>query len=211
MAMTIITTTEAENRPGAALYRLMTWLSPSYPVGAYTYSHGLEAAVEAGFVRDADSTATWVEGVLRHGGGRSDAVILAAAYDAVMRADGPALKEIAEFAGALSPTAEIALETEAQGAAFMTVTQTAWPSAGQALLMSVCGEEAVYPVAVAAAAAGHGIPREAVLHAYLHAFAANLVSAAVRIIPLGQTAGQMITAGWPRWLRLWRLRPGKPL
>ncbi|TNE61176.1 MAG: urease accessory protein UreF [Alphaproteobacteria bacterium] len=194
MAMTIITTTEAEARAGADLYRLMTWLSPSYPVGAYTYSHGLEAAVEAGLVCDRATTATWVEGVLRHGGARADAILLAHAYDAAMRADGPALRGVAELANALSPTAEIALETTAQGAAFIEVTKKAWPCAALDLLAAVWHDKPAYPVAIGVAAAGHGIAREGAIHAYLHAFTANLVSAAVRIIPLGQTDGQLMTA-----------------
>ena len=180
--MTTITTDRA-------LYRLMTWLSPSYPVGAYTYSHGLEQAVDAGWVHDRMSTEAWVTDIVRHGGGFSDAVLLAAAYKA-----GDELAEIAELALAFAPTAELALEGEMQGAAFLEMTAKAWPQANLSRLMDVWPGPYAYPVVVGVAARGADIPLTQVLEAYLHAFAANLVSAAVRVIPLGQTDGQLTTA-----------------
>ena len=188
--MIMTTTTDARQR---ALYRLMTWLSPSYPVGAYTYSHGLEYAVDEGWVHDRASTEAWVADIISHGGGFSDAVLLAAAYGA-----DEDLVGVAELALAFAPTAELALESEMQGAAFLEMTAKAWPQAGLGRLTDATPGPYAYPVVVGVAARGAAIPLGQVLEAYLHAFVANLVSAAVRLIPLGQTDGQLITAALER-------------
>ncbi|WP_445681714.1 urease accessory protein UreF [Radicibacter daui] len=180
------------NTDAAALYRLMAWLSPSYPVGAFSYSHGLEAAIDAGEVRSAGDVARWIATVLEVGGGWTDAVLFCAAWRAVE--DPAGLEEVAELAAAFRATSETALETSQQGAAFVKVTGDAWPDERLAAFVAArAGEPVAYPVAVAVAMAGR-MPLEAALHAYLHAFAANLVSAAVRTVPLGQTDGQRAIA-----------------
>jgi len=104
--------------PEAALYRLLTWLSPSYPVGAFSYSHGLEYAIEAGLVRDRASLTDWTATVLQAGAGRSDGALFAAAWRAAQANDGDALDEIVELAAAWRGSAETALESAAQGVAF---------------------------------------------------------------------------------------------
>lgn len=177
---------------GTALYQLMTWLSPSYPVGAYTYSHGLEYAVEAGWVKDANDTREWIACLCVDGDGWIDAALLAHAYKAV--GDDTALIALVEFSNAFIPSAELALESTMQGAAFLEITEKAWPTEVFQRLRALSKGPYPYPVVVGLAAAAQNIPLEAVLHAYLHAFAANLASAAVRLIPLGQTDGQLITA-----------------
>lgn len=177
---------------GAALYQLMTWLSPSYPVGSYTYSHGLEYAVETGWVKDANDTREWVACLCTDGDGWVDAVLLAHAHGAVD--DDAAILELLEFSNAFIPTAELALESTMQGAAFLEITEKAWPTEALNRLRALSKGPYPYPVVVGLVAAGQSIPVEAVLHAYLHAFSANMASAAVRLIPLGQTDGQLITA-----------------
>jgi urease accessory protein len=185
---TIMSTTEA------ALYRLMTWLSPAYPLGAFSYSHGLEYAVEAGLVADRESLREWVATAVGSGAGRSDAALLVAAWRAARADDRTALDEIVALAAAWRGTAETALESRAQGAAFLATTGAAWPHALlDALALQHRGELAL-PVAVGVAAAVHDVPLPAVLAAYLHAFAGNLVSAGVRLIPLGQSDGQLAIA-----------------
>ncbi len=179
----------------AALYRLMTWLSPAYPVGAFSYSHGLEYAVEAGLIKDAGSAQDWIATVLRQGGARNDGVFLACAHRAAAQDDLAALAEAAELAAAHLSTRELALESSAQGAAFLRATGDAWPCHALDRLTEAWSGPYAYPVAVGAAAAGHGLAAEATLMAYLAAFAANLVSAAVRLVPLGQSQGQAVTAG----------------
>jgi len=172
----------------AALYRLMNWLSPSYPVGAFSYSHGLEWAVETGEIRDVASLAAWVSTLLTSGSGRNDAIIFHAAYWAAEGGDVDQLWDIAELAAAFTPSRERQLETLAQGAAFCRTTRAAW--AGPMIAQLDSRASIPYPVAVAAAASDHGIGVAMALHAYIHAFAANLVSAAVRLVPLGHTDGQ---------------------
>ncbi|MCW2306938.1 urease accessory protein UreF [Rhodobium gokarnense] len=176
------------------LLALMTWLSPAYPVGAYTYSHGLDQAVEAGRVRDAATAKAWIADIVELGGGFSDAVFLGHAHRAAMEGDAAALAETAELAAAFAGTAELALESHAQGAAFLKVTEAAWPTPTLDALKAAFSGPYAYPVAVGVVAAGHGVPVELAARAYLQAFAANLVSAAVRLVPLGQTDGQRITA-----------------
>lgn len=179
----------------AALYRLMTWLSPSYPVGAFSYSHGLEYAVEAGLLCDAGALRDWVETILRHGAGRSDGLLFSAAYRALEGGDDAQLAEVAELGAAFLPSAEIGLETCAQGRAFLAATEQAWPTPAFDRLSRVWAGPVAYPVAVAVACAGHGVPLEQALAAYLHGLGANLVSAGVRLVPLGQSAGQQVLAG----------------
>lgn len=166
-----------------ALLTLAQWLSPGYPVGSYAYSHGLEWAVEAGDVADAAALQRWAETCLRHGSGRSDAILLAQAY----RSNPALAADIAELGLALQPSAERRLETTAQGAAFARMTAAVWPDAAAA-------GDAPYPVAVGRAARALGCPPGPTIALYLQAFVANLVSAGVRLVPLGQTDGQRIIA-----------------
>jgi urease accessory protein len=184
------TTTE-----GLAVDRLLWWLSPSFPVGAFSYSHGLETAVETGEVGDRASLERWVDALLRHGGGWSDAVILAHAHRHAEAREDRQLAEVAELAAALAPSRERRLETTAQGEAFRTAVEAAWPRATFARLESASIGPLAYPVAVAVAAAAHGVSLGRVMPAYLQAFAANLISAAVRLVPLGQSDGLRVLAG----------------
>jgi len=177
-----------------ALYRLMAWLSPSYPVGAFSYSSGIEWAVEAGDIKDAETLKTWLATMLSDGAGFCDAVLLATAHRAVTAGGDKALREVAELAAALAPSKERHLETTAQGNAFVAATQAAWPAPALDRLAQVWDGPVAYPVAVAVAAAGHGVPLEPALAAFLQALAANWVSAGVRLIPLGQTDGQRVLA-----------------
>tara|TARA_R110000772_G_scaffold49123_6_gene112824 strand:- start:137342 stop:138016 length:675 start_codon:yes stop_codon:yes gene_type:complete len=176
----------------ASLYRLLAWLSPGYPVGAFAYSHGLEWAVETGAVADRAGLERWLRDLLAHGGAWSDAVLFACAHDAAAAGDGAALAEINDLAVALCPTSERRLETTAQGNAFLLATRASWPWDGDDA--DLIPGDCAYPVAVAWAAAGHGVPLAPALHAFVHAVAANLISAGVRLIPLGQTDGQRVLA-----------------
>jgi urease accessory protein len=179
---------------GGALYRLMAWLSPAYPVGAFSYSSGIEWAVEAGDIADAATLLDWLGAMLRDGSAFCDAVFFAQAHRAAAAADGEILAVVAELAAAFAPSKERHLETTAQGNAFVEATRAAWPCEALDRLKRVWAGAAAYPVAVAVAAAGHGIALEPALAAYLQAVAANLVSAGVRLIPLGQTDGQRVQA-----------------
>ena len=180
-----------------ALYKLITWLSPNFPVGAFTYSHGLEFAVEMNQVSDYDGLTHWVDGILRFGSGRVDSSFFRAAYEAQSSCDMTALSLIMERAYAQRGSAELILESTTQGRAFIDTLVKVWPEARlqawhDRLAVDRC--EPPYPIAVAVAAAIAAVPLEAALITYLHSFASNLVSAGLRLIPLGQTDGQRAMA-----------------
>ena len=173
---------------------LLVWLSPSFPVGAFAYSHGLEWAVEAGDISNAATCEAWISDLLVHGSGYNDAIIMAAAYRAVTIRDRAALGEVAELAVAMQPSSERHLEAIAQGNAFLTAARAAWEVPSLAFLKSAWDGDVAYPVAVGALSAGHDIPLSTTLDAFILAFSATLVSAAVRLGPIGQTNAQRILA-----------------
>ena len=173
---------------------LLVWLNPSFPVGSFAYSHGIEWAVETGDVKDAGTCAAWLADLVEFGSAWSDAVLLAAAHRAVGQGDDVALRDVAEFAAALAPSRERRLETLKQGDAFLLAIGNAWPCEAAARVAKVWDGETAFPVAVAVASAGHKIAVAPTLEAYLLAFVTNLVSAAVRLVPLGQTDGTKIIA-----------------
>jgi urease accessory protein len=180
-------------------YKLFAWLSPAMPVGAYSFSHGLESAVDAGRVRGAAELRAYIETVLRHGTGWTDALFLRAAFEAGVEGafERWSLSEVLATAVAQRATRELALESEAQGRALLAVLREAWPAAGLEALAELgrrSGLEPPYGVVLGIAARAHGLPLEATLRAFLQAFAANLISAGIRLIPLGQTEGQRLTA-----------------
>ena len=169
----------------AAFYQLMSWMSPSYPVGAFTFSQGLENAVETGRVTTANATRDWLVDQLRYGAVRADLTFLAEAWD--VAGDATRLENVRSFALAFQPTSELRLETTAQGDAFLRASADAWST-----------EKSTgpwpYPVAVGWVARQQSIDKRHAMIAFAQAFIANLVSAAVRLVPLGQTDGQKIIA-----------------
>lgn len=173
---------------------LFWWLSPGFPIGAYAYSHGLEWAAEAGDLRDEAACAAWIRTVLLNGAGRNDAILLVASHSAASARNWEALGEANELALALAPSGELRLETSQQGRSFLDAVTAAWPwpeIGGMGLL----GDEVAYPVAVGFATARQGVLAEAAARAYLAALAQNLVSAALRLAPIGQNAGLRILSG----------------
>ena len=196
-----------------ALYRLLSWMSPSYPTGAFSYSHGLEWAVETRQVHDLAGLLEFVDAALTSGGGWVDAVLFAHVWraatgvwpdgaglgllgrdtiDPVALAD---LHELSQLAAAFRSSAETALESHQQGTAFLQITRRAWPHPVLDAFAARCTEEPIaHCTVVALACAAHDIALEPSLHAYLHAFTANLVSAGARLIPLGQTDAQIAIA-----------------
>ena len=165
-----------------ALLRLTQWLSPAFPVGAFAWSHGLEAALAEGRVTR-ETVNDWLEGVLEHGAGRADAALLAAAYRAGTEAE---LEEVDALARALAPSAERLAETVEQGTAFAATVSALWPEHPLPAM--------AYPVALGRAARLHDLPLDLTATLYLQAFIGNLCAAATRAMPLGQTEGQAILA-----------------
>ena len=158
ITITTTITTATTMLADAALHRLLAWTSPSYPVGSFTYSHGLETAVEDGRITTAAHVTAYVEAVLAHGGGWIDAVLFV-------------------------------------HASFLSVTRKAWPHPALDAFAARNGDHPMaHATVMALACAVHAIPLEPALHGWLHATAANLVSAGVRLVPLGQTDGQLALA-----------------
>ena len=172
-----------------ALYRLMAWLSPAYPVGAFSYSSGIEWAVEAGDIKDAATLQAWLGVMLRDGSGFCDAVLFAHAHRAAAAEDDKALRAVADLAAAFAPSKERHLETTAQGNAFVEATRAAWPCAALDRLKRVWDGAVAYPVAVAVAAAGHDVALEPALAAFLQAVAAGFDQHQIEIGKLGTHLG----------------------
>jgi urease accessory protein len=182
-AATTITTMTMNNPPLAQL-RLLAWLSPGFPTGGYAYSHGLEWAVDAGDIHNGDTLHAWLADVFAHGSGRNDTILLRHAHRAAQ--DATALAQLAELAAAAVPSRERRIETLDQGTAFLRAAR-AWdcPKLPQVV---------AYPVVVGALAGWHGIDEDLTAAAYLQAFASSLISAAIRLVPLGQTTGLQVLA-----------------
>jgi urease accessory protein len=179
---------------GAALFRLMTWLSPSFPVGAFSYSSGIEWAVEAGDIVDAASLRDWLASMLTDGPGFCDGVFLAHTHRAASSGDDAALRDIAELAAAFVPSRERQLETSSQGRAFIDIARSAWNCDGLDHKIASCDGAIVYPVAVGLVSAAHAIPLAPTMHAFFHALTSNWISAGARLVPLGQTDSQRVLA-----------------
>jgi len=192
-------TTMTTNLPvtGPDLLRVLTWFSPSFPVGAFSYSHGIEYAVEAGLIDGREGLVDWVEGAVTRGAGRVDAALFCAAYNAIADGDEAGLIWAIERGDTMRATRELAVESIGQGEAFLETIRATWPLPRLDRLAEIAREQQrrlAYPVAAGAVVAAHGVPVAVALTAYLHGLAANLISAGVRLIPLGQTDGQRAIA-----------------
>jgi urease accessory protein len=163
----------------AGLTRLLTWLSPAFPTGAFAYSHGLEWAVETHDIRDGETLREWLAAIIAYGSGRNDMILLRHAHRASH--DPSALRDIATLALASAASRERRDEALAQGKAFLRAA-AGWG-------VPDLPEDTPYAVAVGAMAGAHGIDEDSAASAALQTFAGNLISAAVRLVPLGQTTG----------------------
>lgn len=163
------------------LLALLAWTSPAFPTGAFACSHGLEWAVEAGDVRDEATLLAWIEDLLAHGSGRIDLILLRAAHRSWR--DTAALAELARAAAA---TRERRAETIDLGTAF-AIAAAPWSP-------PPLPPDPPYPVALGALAGAHGLDPEVTAAAAAQGFVTNLISAAVRLVPLGQSAGLRVLA-----------------
>ena len=183
--------------PVPALLNLQSWLSPTFPTGSYSYSHGLEWAVEAGHVHDRRSLVDWLEADLCYGAGRNEAIFFSEAWRCTVDDDRARLFAIAELAAAFRGTAEFALESSQQAAACLATLRQVWPDGVMDWLSQILCERHVQPalaVVLGVRSARQGIPASLALPAFLQSYIANLVTAGVRLIPLGQTDGQLAIA-----------------
>ncbi|CUX20441.1 MULTISPECIES: urease accessory protein UreF [Agrobacterium] len=177
----------SDDRGVAALLRLMAWMSPAFPVGGFSYSGGLEKAVEDRRIGDAAALRDWLETLLRHGSLWNDAVFLAHAWRSA--GDAAILSETADLARALAGSAERYRETVLLGDAFVAAAG-AWPHA----VLELLPKDVPYPIAVGAVAAGHAVPLRETIAAFLHAGASQIVSAGIRLGVAGQKDGVAILA-----------------
>jgi urease accessory protein len=180
-----------------ALLRQQTWLSPAFPTGSYSYSHGIEWAVEAGHIRDRESLVDWLEADVCHGSGRNEAIFFIEAWRCATKEDCEKLLEVAELAAAFRGTSEFALESSQQAAACLATLRQVWPDRVLESLSEILSERRIPPslaVVLGVRSAREGIPNGLALPAFLQNYVANLVIAGVRLIPLGQTDGQLAIA-----------------
>ena len=183
--------------PPVSLLRQQSWLSPAFPTGSYSYSHGIEWAVEAGHIHDRESLVDWLEADLRYGSGRNEAIFFLEAWRCATEDDCEKLLEVAELAAAFRGTSEFALESSQQAKACLATLRRVWPDRVVESLSELLSERSVPPalaVVLGARAAGQRVPYGLALPAFLQSYVANLVTAAVRLIPLGQTDGQLAIA-----------------
>jgi urease accessory protein len=180
-----------------ALMRQQSWLSPAFPAGSYSYSHGIEWAVEDGDIHDRKSLVDWLEADLRYGPGRNETIFFSQAWSVALEEDDARLLEIAELAAAFRGTSEFALESSQQRSASLATLRQVWPDRLLDSFTDVLRENQILPalsVVMGIRSARQGIPLRLALAAFLQSYVANLVTAGVRLIPLGQTEGQRAVA-----------------
>lgn len=180
-----------------ALLRQQSWLSPAFPTGAYSYSHGMEWAAEAGHIHDRKSLVDWLEADLCYGSGRNEAIFFIEAWRSATDNHCKKLLEIAELAATFRGTSEFALETSQQATACLATLCRVWPDPLIESLSELLLERAVAPVlsvVLGVRAARQDIPATLALPAFLQSYLANMITAGVRLIPLGQTDGQFAIA-----------------
>lgn len=180
-----------------ALLRQQSWLSPGFPNGSYSFSHGIEWEVEAGHIQDRESLVDWLGADLCYGSGRNEAIFFMEAWRRATDDDRGKVLEIAELAAAFRGTSEFALETSQQATACLAIFRRVWPDPLLETLSELLSDLRIAPtlsVVLGIRAAKQGIPATLALPAFLQSYLANLVTAAVRLVPLGQTDGQLCIA-----------------
>ena len=174
------------------LHTVLTWFSPSYPVGSYAYSHGLEYAVEEGLVKDPDTLLNWVRDLLFFGTGYNDSIIINSIYDSVAGDNCVEFDYISQIANAIKPTKEIALESYQVGVSFRNILMDVYSNSNLTFYLNRLDDCITYPSVVGVAGGIFEVEKNLLLHGYLHAFTSNILSAALRIMPIGQTEIQKI-------------------
>ena len=183
--------------PPLSLLRLQSWLSPAFPSGSYSYSHSLEWAAEAGHIHDRKSLVDWLQADLCYGSGRNEAIFFSEAWRCATEDDCATLSEIAQLAAAYRGTSEFALESSQQAGAYLATLRRVWPDRILDRLSEIVREREFQPalaVVFGVRSAREGVPASLALPAFLQSYIANLVTAGVRLIPLGQTDGQLAIA-----------------
>ena len=156
-----------------SLQILQTWFSPSFPIGSFSYSHGLEAMINDDLIKSKEDILDYLKSVLKHGTGKNDIILIKHSYQG---------EELNELALSLCPTKERKIESIEMGNAFRKVLSDSWNFKIE--------ENTAYPIAVAKAAKHFGIPLNLTLVSYLQSFVSNLINVCIKHIPIGQKIGQ---------------------
>lgn len=174
------------------MYYLLTWFSPSFPIGAYAYSHGLEFAVESNTVNNISDLSNWISDFLNYGTCYNDGILISSAYDAITANNIKNLEDISIIAKAYKPTKEISLESYQQGISFAHAVSATLNSKKFDKLIKIINKNISFVIVVACAGAVCKINKSDLINAYFHAFISNLISAALRLMSLGQTEAQIL-------------------
>ena len=165
----------------ASLLRLMTLFSPVFPVGGFTYSHGLEQAVHENFITNAEDLFNWLDDLAIHGSLHNDAILISEAWRYTNQDQN--ISSLIEIANTIAASKERSMEIDLQGAAFCkAIAETGFSK-------KIYNKTMPYPIAVGVLGYQMEIELQSVLTAYLHAFISNLVQTAIRLVPLGQSDG----------------------
>jgi urease accessory protein len=197
MTASIIMSDQQHRVSQLALLRQQSWLSPAFPTGSYSYSHGIEWAIEAGYIHHRKSLVDWLEADLWYGSGRNEAIFFIEGWRCAKENDCEKLLEIAELAAAFRGTSEFALETSQQAASCLATLRRVWPDPFLESFAEFLSELRLAPVlsvVFGVRAATQDIPETLALPAFLQSYIANLITAGVRLVPLGQTDGQLAVA-----------------
>lgn len=192
----VTTTAEAPAQVAAGLLHTLWLASPALPVGGFSYSEGLEAAVDAGLVRDEASAADWLADQLQLSLARSDLAVVAQAIPAWRANELARIRALNEWVLSTRETQEFRLQTEQMGRSLLAWAQSLGQLGGGVLqqLQAADLQPPTYPVAMACAAAASGAPLADSLAGFAFGWADNMVQAAIKSVPLGQSAGQRMLA-----------------
>lgn len=173
----------------SATLSLLRFSSPALPIGGYAYSRGLEQAVHAGDVHDEPSAQSWILGLMAHSVARLDAPLFLRLHAAFGADDGARAEALNAWLYASRESAELRLEETQMGAALARLLVSLGVTSAQPW---AARHDACYATLYALASVHHGVPRDAALLGYLWALTESQTSAAVRLVPLGQTSGQRL-------------------
>lgn len=171
------------------LLRILHLASPALPIGAFHFSQGLEYAVEAGWVTDEPSALEWISSVARHAIGTLDLPVLLRLHRACSAGDSDAMQRWGRFLLAARETEELRAEDRHMGSALARILREL---GAEASTPNVPRTQRGYAEMFAVACVHWNIPENEVLQAYAWTWTENQVLAAVKLVPLGQTAGQRI-------------------
>lgn len=186
--------TGTEALPAATLLKLMWLASPALPVGGFSYSEGLEAAVESGRVHDEASAGSWLRAQLALALGRSELPLVAQAHAAWQANDLPRAAALNDWQRRTRESSEMRLQAEQMGRSLQDWLRQRAPDDERVAFLGSLAPAPTWPLAFALAAVLAGAAAREALLAFAFGWAENMVQAAIKAVPLGQSAGQRILA-----------------